>query len=334
MMDNFRGICNCCGHMGYIGELCNECGDDFIFPDNRNINNYDILESDLYNNVSYSSDFFTEMVENVEGDHNIFLIVSTKDDIIISLDDNFDKLFSFIRSKNDTYKFMEVEIEYETLDKYSIKLSRLDYMNFKMTINDYLNISFNVEDILNVLDFYDVVDDANSICNVNLLNLLLKKSDINLFTENSKIIQLNNLLGHPNVNKYEFKEKNDTLTESLLLNEATTITPDKRKKIESLIYKTMSMLDKSGLNVDNYKKLFSSMTNEKFSSYMKKFLNDNDDYFYLEILPNKNEPSLKEIKETLDFLKIPLTEYVYYKHDGNLDNHLRTKYKVPVGLTI
>jgi hypothetical protein len=64
---------------------------------------------------------------------------------------------------------------------------------------------------------------------------------------------------------------------------------------------------------------------------MKDFLKNDEENFYLEILPNKNEPTLEQIKKALDILKVPADEYVYMRHDGKKDNPVRTAYKVPVG---
>ena len=106
---------------------------------------------------------------------------------------------------------------------------------------------------------------------------------------------------------------------------------DKRKRITEKIYKVFSILDKTGLNTKKYQQLFEGMTDDEFKRYMKNFLNDEDKNFYLECLPNKNEPSLKQIKSALEYLNVPLDEYVYYRHDGNKSNPIRTRYKVPVG---
>lgn len=106
---------------------------------------------------------------------------------------------------------------------------------------------------------------------------------------------------------------------------------NKRKQITEKIYKVFSILDKTGLNTKKYQQLFEGMTDDEFKRYIKDFLKDEDKNFYLECLPNKNEPSLKQIKSALEYLKVPMDEYVYYRHDGNKNNPIRTRYKVPVG---
>lgn len=141
------------------------------------------------------------------------------------------------------------------------------------------------------------------------------------------------------INKYSDDSINFTLdvlnesSEKEILTEATKKNLTKREKIEALIYKVLSTLDVTGINVDKYKKFFGKMSDEVFNKYMKAFLKDEDENFYLEILPNKNEPSLVQIKKALDILKVPTDEYVYLRHDGHKDDPIRTAYKVAVGYT-
>ena len=52
--------------------------------------------------------------------------------------------------------------------------------------------------------------------------------------------------------------------------------------------------------------------------------------FYLEVLPNKNCPRIKDCKEALDYLKVPAEEYIYYRQDGHEKDPIRSRYKVPV----
>jgi len=175
---------------------------------------------------------------------------------------------------------------------------------------------------------------SNAIDNIERKNIkrLIWKCDIS----NTISYNLAKSLGF----KYEKKEKtkyifhmdlNKNLNEDIsILDEAKTeIT--KRKKIENLILKVISALDISGINVKKYKDFFASMNDQQFNKYMKAFLKNEDDNFYLEILPNKNEPSLKQIKYALDILKVPSDEYVYLRHDGHKDTPIRTAYKVPTG---
>jgi hypothetical protein len=128
-----------------------------------------------------------------------------------------------------------------------------------------------------------------------------------------------------------FDEPED-LEESVdvLLSEAPS-TKTKREQTEAIMYKVLSILDESGVNVRKYREFFGQMSDEQFDRYMRKFISDDDENFYLEILPNVNEPSMPQIKKALDALKVPTDEYVYLRHDGNKDDPIRTAYKVPVG---
>lgn len=150
--------------------------------------------------------------------------------------------------------------------------------------------------------------------------------------EDNKYIDRTDIDDEPN----EIFDFNNIFMESS--NEAETILTEapangKRKQIEAMIYEFFSTIDITGENTKKYKELFSKMSDEQFNKYMKKFLYDDSQNFYLEVLPNKNEPTLKLIKKCADKLGIPLDEYVYYRHDGDKDKPIRTAYKVPVGLT-
>jgi hypothetical protein len=106
---------------------------------------------------------------------------------------------------------------------------------------------------------------------------------------------------------------------------------DKRKKIEDLIYKTFNLLDLTGLNTKKYKEYFKKMTDKDFSKWLNGFLSS-DDYLQLEVLPYKNEPSFDDIEKAAAFLKVPLEEYVYYKHEGSSDGTpVRSRDKVCTG---
>ena len=105
----------------------------------------------------------------------------------------------------------------------------------------------------------------------------------------------------------------------------------KRQEMEKTIYTFFSLIDKTGKNAEKYKNKFSKMTDKQFFDYMDDFLNDDKKNFYLEILPNLNEPSLKQIKEVADYLGINLDEYIFYRSYGDDKQPVRSPYKVPVG---
>jgi hypothetical protein len=67
---------------------------------------------------------------------------------------------------------------------------------------------------------------------------------------------------------------------------------------------------------------------------MKKFLANEDDNFYLEIAPfeKDREPSITDIENAANFLKIPLHEYVYTPFQKNESGKIiKTQIKIPVG---
>ena len=106
----------------------------------------------------------------------------------------------------------------------------------------------------------------------------------------------------------------------------------KRKEIEDLIIKTMSILDSTEYNANKYKDLFKGMSDKEFDEHMKKFLNDEEENFYLEVVPFAPDTlSLESVKQAADFLDIPLNEYIYMPYANPEGEPLRSQYPVPVG---
>lgn len=107
----------------------------------------------------------------------------------------------------------------------------------------------------------------------------------------------------------------------------------KRKKAEKLIYDVMNALDNTGMNAKKYADKFKKMNDSQFNTYMKKFLEDEDSNFYLEIKTFENEPKIQDIKKAADILKVELDEYVYMPYiNGNTENPIRSVTKCPTGL--
>lgn len=107
----------------------------------------------------------------------------------------------------------------------------------------------------------------------------------------------------------------------------------KRQEIEKLIYDAFNILDKTGTNTKTYKAFFSHMTDKEFNSYMKNFLNNDSENFYLEIHPfvDGREPKITDIKECADMLGVPLTENMWMPFANPDGEPLRTVAPVPVG---
>jgi hypothetical protein len=105
---------------------------------------------------------------------------------------------------------------------------------------------------------------------------------------------------------------------------------EKRKKITELVYKVMDKLDKTKENSDRYRKFFDSLSDAEFSKWAEAFFKNPDENFFLEVLPYKNEPKLKDILDALKILNIPSREYVTCHHLGGIT----TKQPVPVGYVL
>lgn len=110
------------------------------------------------------------------------------------------------------------------------------------------------------------------------------------------------------------------------------MTPKKRKELEKLILESMSLVDKSEINTNTYKRKFEAMTDNQFDKYIKDLIANDDMNFYMQTIPFKNQPTLKDIKEGLTYLEIPCEEYVYYRHlSSDPEDPIRSKLRVPVG---
>jgi len=102
---------------------------------------------------------------------------------------------------------------------------------------------------------------------------------------------------------------------------------EKRRAIERLVLGFFSEIDKTNTNKKKYEEFFASLNDVQFKTWINKFLKSEDENFYLDVMPYKNEPSLKDIEKTAKFLKVPLEERVILPHLGNI----KTNTTVPVG---
>ena len=136
-------------------------------------------------------------------------------------------------------------------------------------------------------------------------------------------------------NKDDFVSE-DIFNESMeILNEASESSAKMktfRNKIMTKINKVYNHLDKTGVNGEAMKNYWGSMTDTKFLREIRKFVNDEEKNFNLEVLPGKNEPSLNDIRRALEAIDVPENEYVYFRHlEGTENDPIRTRYEVPVG---
>lgn len=94
-----------------------------------------------------------------------------------------------------------------------------------------------------------------------------------------------------------------------------TISPEKRKQCEELIYKTFSAIDPTGANTEYYKKLFSNMSDAQFTKLISGRLP-----FRYHVSPFNNEPKMPDIINAFKVLDKPLLEKValpYLAKDNN-----------------
>jgi len=104
---------------------------------------------------------------------------------------------------------------------------------------------------------------------------------------------------------------------------------EKRKRIEELVLETVRRIDNSKMdNFKRYEAMFKFMNDadfEKWASSMGKELDDTIQMFQLPF----EEMKLSQIKDAAEYLKIPLEEYIWFRHHD--PEGIRTKMKVPVG---
>lgn len=84
-----------------------------------------------------------------------------------------------------------------------------------------------------------------------------------------------------------------------------TISPEKRKQCEELIYKTFSTIDPTGANTEYYQKLFADMSDAQFTKLISGRLP-----FRYHVSPFNNEPKMPDIINAFKVLNKPLLEKV------------------------
>jgi hypothetical protein len=102
---------------------------------------------------------------------------------------------------------------------------------------------------------------------------------------------------------------------------------ENRKAVESLVIGTFAALDRTGLNPKKYLDFFSSLSDDQFAKWLESFLADEDENFFLEVIPHRNEPSFPDIEKAAKILGIQLEERVVFPHSGGI----MTRTPVPVG---
>lgn len=109
------------------------------------------------------------------------------------------------------------------------------------------------------------------------------------------------------------------------------MTPEKRKKMESEIYRFFKMIDPSGTNEKFYREQFSGMSDAEFDRYFKGFFADPKAYLQLHTIDYEAPLDMDAFDRTSKAFKIPLFEYVYMPHiTMDQKNVVRTPLPVPV----
>lgn len=107
---------------------------------------------------------------------------------------------------------------------------------------------------------------------------------------------------------------------------------EKRKKFMKMLLDTFNLLDPSGDNAKKYEKFFSSMSDDQFDKYIRKFFANDSQQFYLEIVEYMRDIKYENIEKAAKYLGVPLYETVYLPHiNHDLENVTVTPEKVPVG---
>lgn len=110
---------------------------------------------------------------------------------------------------------------------------------------------------------------------------------------------------------------------------------DKRKKIEELIDKTLTLMDPSGINAKKYRNMFQNMSDKQFSDWITRFLADDKSNIRVDIEEfgdSSRKLNYENIEKAANFLGIKLFEYVYLPHvSSNPNRPIRTKQPVLVG---
>lgn len=110
---------------------------------------------------------------------------------------------------------------------------------------------------------------------------------------------------------------------------------DKRKQIESMIDKTLLLMDPTGINAKKYRNMFQTMSDKQFSDWITRFLADEKSNIRIDIEEfGDGSRSLKyeNVEKAAAFLKIPIFENVYIPHvSSNPNRPVRTKQPVLVG---
>lgn len=109
----------------------------------------------------------------------------------------------------------------------------------------------------------------------------------------------------------------------------------KRQKIETMIDKTLRLMDPTGINAKKYRNMFQVMSDQAFAKWITAFLADEKSNIRLDIEEfgdGSRTLRFENIEKAADYLGIKLFEYVYLPHvSANPNRPIRTKQPVLVG---
>lgn len=106
---------------------------------------------------------------------------------------------------------------------------------------------------------------------------------------------------------------------------------EKRRRIKELVLGVVKRMDNDkGLNYKRYSEMFEVFEKDDaaFEEWVSGIGHELDDTIQIFALPFE-EPKMHQIKAAADFLKLPLEEYMYYRHHD--PRGIRTKMRVPIG---
>lgn len=106
----------------------------------------------------------------------------------------------------------------------------------------------------------------------------------------------------------------------------------KRKKIEDTVYEFFKLLEPTEVNYNYYHDMYSKMSDKEFEAYIRDLLEDEDQYIICHIADYEYTLDIKNINKSLNFLGIPLMEYVAKPYvNMDKDNPILSTSPVPVG---
>lgn len=107
---------------------------------------------------------------------------------------------------------------------------------------------------------------------------------------------------------------------------------EKRKVVMEYLDKFFNTLDPSGANSKLYHEKFDHMPDQQFDQYFRKFLNDDKQNFYLEIVEYERDLKIEDVEKCAELTGVPLFERIampYLTMDKN--NVVVSVEKCPVG---